>query len=140
MFAGIGAGILSVLFICGSYIFSREYLRRNKDAVKLAVFSQLVMAVGGLALLILYSCYYRIPWTWKMVLILIAQVGTFLLGQTAFLMMLRRVESSRASALLGLKILALALISVLFGKHLSNMQNCGITLCGLFWGNPKEIL
>ena len=70
MFAGIGAGILSVLFICGSYIFSREYLRRNKDAVKLAVFSQLVMAVGGLALLILYSCYYRIPWTWKMVLIL----------------------------------------------------------------------
>lgn len=129
MFAGIFAGLLSVLFICSSYIFSREYLRRNKDAVKLAVFSQLVMAAGGIALLIVYSCFYRIPWNLRLILLLVGQVVTFLLGQTAFFIMLRRVESSRASALLGLKILALALISMLLGRGLLPLQWVAVLMC-----------
>lgn len=129
MWSGIGAGVLSVLFICGSYIFSREYMRRNKDAVKLAVFSQLVMALGGIILLILYSSFYRIPWNLKLFAVLAGQVMTFLLGQTAFFMTLRRVESSRVSALLGLKILALALIALALGRHLKQMQWIAVILC-----------
>ena len=129
MFAGIGAGILSVLAICGSYIFSREYMRRHKDAVKLAVFSQLVMAIGGLILLVIYSIFSHIPWSMNLLLVLAGQVVTFLTGQTAFFMLLHKVESSRASALLGLKILALASISFLLGKNLMPRQWIAVLLC-----------
>ena len=129
MIAGIGAGILSVLFICGSYIFSREYMRRNNDALKLAVFSQLVMSLGGLILLVIYSSLYHIPWGGRLYLILAGQVSMFLLGQTSFFIVLRRVESSRVSALLGLKILALALITVLVGKNLQPLQWLAVVLC-----------
>ena len=129
MFAGIGSGILSVLAICGSYIFSREYMRRHKDAVKLAVFSQLVMAIGGLILLVIYSIFSHIPWGMNLLLVLAGQVVTFLIGQTAFFMLLHKVESSRASALLGLKILALASISFLLGKNLMPRQWIAVLLC-----------
>ena len=100
MFAGIGAGTLSVLFICGSYIFSREYVRKHKDPVKLSVMSQLVMGIGGVILLWVSSRFYTIEWTGKLCWLLAGQVITFLMGQTAFFAMLRRVESSRAAALL----------------------------------------
>ena len=129
MFAGIGAGTLSVLAICGSYIFSREYMRRNHDAVKLAVFSQLVMAVGGLILLITYSIFSHIPWGSRLLLVIVGQVITFLFGQTSFFMLLHKVESSRAAALLGLKILALALISFIIGKNLLVQQWIAVLLC-----------
>ncbi|MBR2723656.1 MAG: EamA family transporter [Lentisphaeria bacterium] len=129
MFAGIGAGLLSVLFICGSYIFSREYMHRNNDAVKLAVFSQLVMTAGGIILLVIYSSFSRVPCSMKFFLTVAGQVVTFLAGQTSFFMLLHKVESSRASALLGLKLMALALISALIGKTLLPYQWYAVLLC-----------
>lgn len=129
MFAGIIAGVLSVLFICSSYIFSREYVRKHKDPVKLAVFSQFVMAFGGIILLTVYLSFYDIEWNCKLFLLLGGQVITFLLGQTAFFAMLRHVESSRAAALLGLKILSLAVISTIIGKVLVPMQWAAVALC-----------
>lgn len=129
MFAGIGAGALSVLFMCSSYIFSREYVRKHNDPVKLAVFSQLVMAVGGIILLFIYSGFYSMEWNSRLCLLVAGQVVTFLLGQTAFFAMLKHVESSRAAALLGLKILALALIASLIGKTLLLTQWIAVVLC-----------
>ena len=129
MFAGIGAGFLSVLFICGSYIFSREYVRRFKDPVKLAVISQLFMAVGGLILLGIFTYFYNVDWNCKLLLLILGQIITFLIGQTAFFAVLRRVESSRAAALLGLKILALALIAAVIGRTLQPMQWLAVVLC-----------
>ena len=129
MFAGIGAGTLSVLFICGSYIFSREYVRKHKDPIKLSVMSQLVMGIGGVILLWVSSRFYTIEWTGKLCWLLAGQVITFLMGQTAFFAMLRRVESSRAAALLGLKILAIAIIATMIGKTLSPMQWLAVFLC-----------
>lgn len=126
---GIIAGLLSVSFICASYIFSREYVRRHKDPVKLAIFSQLVMSLGGIVLLILYLNFFNINFNKKLILLLIGQVATFLLGQSSFFAVLRRVESSRASALLGLKILVIALISVCLGRDLRTMQWIAILLC-----------
>ncbi len=128
MFAGIGAGTLSVLFICSSYIFSREYMRRNNDAVKLAVFSQLIMAIGGIILLAFNASFCRIPCSMKFFLTVAGQVVTFLVGQTSFFMLLHKVESSRASALLGLKIMAIALISAVIGKSLLPYQWAAVLL------------
>ena len=52
MFSGIAAGFFSALFMSVSYVFSRAFIRKYKDPVRLSIFSQLVMTCGGLAALI----------------------------------------------------------------------------------------
>lgn len=129
MIFGVGAGVLSVLFICGSYIFSREYVRVHQSPVKLAVFSQLVMSAGSLVLLAVYLSCHTLCFNKELILLIAGQVITFLLGQTAFFAVLHHVESSRVSALLGLKITVIALLAVCFGKSLEFRQWAAVILC-----------
>ena len=129
MFSGIAAGFLSVLFMCSSYIFSRTYIRKHENPVKLSIFSQLVMSVGGLILLSGYLCFASIPCNQKFFALLLGQVTTFIWGQTSFFMLLKEVEATRASSLIGLKLIALAVVSTLLGNTLSGLQWLAVLLC-----------
>ena len=129
MFSGIAAGFLSVLFMCSSYIFSRSYIRKHQDPVKLSIFSQLVMSAGGLILLAGYLCFASVPCNQKFFTLLIGQVVTFIWGQTSFFMLLKEVEATRASSLIGLKLIALAVVSTLLGNMLSGLQWLAVLLC-----------
>ena len=129
MFYGIAAGFLSVLFMCSSYIFSRSYIRKYQDPVKLSIFSQLVMSAGGLILLIVYSSFSAIPWSSRFFALLAGQVCTFIWGQTSFFMLLKEVEATRASSLIGLKLIALAVVSTVMGNMLSGVQWLAVLLC-----------
>lgn len=129
MFSGIASGFLSVLFMCVSYIFSREYLRKYKDPVKLSIFSQLIMAIAGIVMLVCSSFLIEFPFSCKFFLLLAGQTSTFLLGQTSFFLLLKEVEASRASSLIGLKLIALAALSVIAGRSLSAIQWLAVLLC-----------
>ena len=129
MIWGIGAGILSVVFMCVSYILSRSYIRKHHDPVKLSVFSQLVMFPVGLVLLAAGVLLADIPWHSEFLLLVAGQVLTFLLGQTSFFMLLKEVEATRASSLIGLKMIALAVIATLLGNYLSPLQWAAVLLC-----------
>ena len=50
-------------------------------------------------------------------------------SMTSFFIVLKQVEATRASSLLGLKLIVLALIAVLIGKPLSPLQWTAIALC-----------
>jgi drug/metabolite transporter (DMT)-like permease len=83
MTAGIAAGFASVLLLCGSYVFSRSYIRKHKDSIKLSVYSQLVMAVGGIALLAVTLPFVDYPLCKRFWGFVGGIVCTFLLGQTS---------------------------------------------------------
>jgi len=130
MFSGIAAGLFSALLISISYVFSRAHIRKYGDPVALAVYSQLVMGAGGIVLLGLSFFFQEIPWTDRRFLLLLAgDVGFFLIGQTSFFIVIKQVEATRASSLLGLKLLVLALISVVIGRPLSPLQWLALVLC-----------
>ncbi len=129
MTAGIAAGFASVLLLCGSYVFSRSYIRKHRDSVKLSVYSQLLMALGGVALLAGTLPFVDYPLCGRFWGFIGGIVCTFLLGQTSFLIMLKKVEATRAASLLGLKLMALAAITVLTGNDLSGVQWMAVFLC-----------
>ena len=130
MFSGIAAGLLSALLISISFIFSRSYIRKYGDPVQLAVYSQLLMGIGGVTMLLVSLYFQEIPWTSRKFLLLLAgDVGFFLIGQTSFFIVIKQVEATRASSLLGLKMLVLASIAVLIGKTLTPLQWAAVVLC-----------
>ena len=129
MIPGIAAGALSALLMSCSYIFSRAYFRKYQDPVQLAVFSQLAMGVGGIIMLLVSFLFQKIPMTGSFFLVLAGEVVFFLIGQTSFFLVVKRVEATRASSLLGLKIIVLALIAALIGKPVNPLQWLAILLC-----------
>ena len=132
MFTGIAAGVFSALFMSISYVFSRAFIRKYKDPVRLSVFSQLVMTCGGLAALFTSLFFVKIPFdNGKFYLYLFGEAATFITGQTSFFILLKKVEATRASSLLGLKLIPLAVIASLLGQDLSVWQWLAIVLCSL---------
>ena len=129
MISGILSGFLSALLMCGSYIFSRAYFRKHADPVKLAVYSQINMGIWGIGLLILSLFLVEIEVNSRFCFYLCGEVFSFLIAQTSFFLMLRRVEATRAASLLGLKLTALACITIFLGEHLSLIQWVSILLC-----------
>ena len=132
MFTGILTGMLSAFFMSTSYVFSRAFIRKYKDPVKLSVFSQIVMTAGGLICLLASLYYVTIPFdNWKFYLYLYGEAATFIIGQTSFFILLKKVEASRASSLLGLKLIPLAIIASLLGQDISLWQSLAVLLCSL---------
>ena len=130
MISGIAAGLTSALLISISFVFSRAHIRKYGDPVQLAVHSQLVMGVGGIVMLLASLFFQPIPLNNQRFLLLLAgDVGFFLIAQTSFFIVIKQVEASRASSLLGLKLIVLALIAVLIGKPISPLQWLAIILC-----------
>ena len=132
MFTGIAAGFFSALFMSVSYVFSRAFIRKYKDPVRLSIFSQLVMTFGGLAALITSLFFVKIPFdNGKLYLYIFGENATFIIGQTSFFILLKKVEATRASSLLGLKLIPLAVIASFLGQDLSLWQWLAIVLCSL---------
>ena len=130
MFSGIAAGLLSALLISISFVFSRAYIRKYADPVQLAVYSQLVMGIGGALMLLISLCFQKIPLNEPRFLLLLAgDVFFFLIGQTSFFIVIKQVEATRASSLRGLKLMVLALIAVLIGKPITPLQWIAVALC-----------
>ena len=129
MVFGIISGILSALLMSGSYIFSRAYFKKHADPVQLAIYSQINMWFCGIIMLILSFIFMEVPVSKKFFLYLAGEAFSFLIAQTSFFMMLRHVEPSRTASLLGLKIMAIAVLTFL-GGHAPNMIQWGaIILC-----------
>lgn len=132
MFTGILAGVFSALFMSISYICSRAYIQKYKDPVKLSVFSLLAMLFGGVLSLGISSFYVKIPFSSpKLLLPLLGEVVFFLIGQTSFFIVLKKVEASRGASFLGLKLIILAVIAASTGKALSSGQWVAVILCSL---------
>lgn len=107
---GLGAAIAQSL----SYIFSRLYvIRRDQAIVRLLILGHLIM--GALSLLAMPLLpLASLPPVRQYALPLVGACVFYLLGQVGMFMMLRQAEASRASPLLGLKVLILAMIYLIF--------------------------
>ena len=113
MISGILYGLAAALAQSISYFFTRLFvIRRRQGVLRLLVLGHLIMAAASLALL---------PTVWpahwpaaRQFAHLLAGVAVFyFLGQAGMFYALRHMDASRASPLLGLKIVILALITVL---------------------------
>jgi drug/metabolite transporter (DMT)-like permease len=116
---GLGAASAQAL----SYNFSRHYiLRCGRTVGHLLILGHVLMGILSLMLLPLLPLSKAPPWqmyAWP----LATSAGFYLLGQLAMFQMLRHAEASRASPLLGLKILILAVIySVFLQTRLAPLQ------------------
>ena len=107
---GLGAAVAQSL----SYIFSRLYVMRHPGAfLRLMVLGHLVMGALSLAMLPLLPLD-RLPHVERYIWPLVGAAGFYLLGQASLFVVLRHVEASRISPLLGLKIVMLAIITAAF--------------------------
>lgn len=131
MFFGIIAGLLSACLMSGSFILSRAFIRKYGDPVRLAVFSQIAMGIGGAVMLIPGILCIGYPASGRFYLYLAGEILFFLIGQTSFFMMIKKVEASRAASLLGTKILSLALLATLLGDPVMPMQWAAVLLCAV---------
>ncbi len=109
---GIIAGVLTAVLQALSYIFSTAFMNKHQSSLKLVVFSQLVMGAFCLP----FVCWLYPPGLEGREGEFILWIGiwavVFGIGQAAFFNMLKTIEPSRSSSLLGLKIIVLSIISV----------------------------
>lgn len=114
MVSGVLFGLGAALFQSVSYIMSRIFIwKHNRDVIKLLATSHAIIGV--------FSCIL-LPFFWPEEMPAFSEYGLslfscflfYMLGQAALFMALGRSDASRISPLLGLKVLILALISVLF--------------------------
>ena len=131
MLTGIVSGIISALLMSGSYIFSRAYFRKHNNPLQLAIHSQFNMLFGGIILLAGSLFFIEFPWNREFYLYLAAESFFFLFAQVSWFMMLRHVEASRAASLIGLKVLAIAILTFLMGDIPTWLQWLAIVLCSL---------
>lgn len=129
MFSGIVFGAVSALFMSTSYIFSRIYIRKYTDPLQLTIHSLFVMGFWGAILLGASTFFLEFPWGTKFLLLVAAETLFFIVSQTCFFMLLKNLEASRASSLLGLKIMAICLLTACMGKFPSLLQALAILLC-----------
>jgi drug/metabolite transporter (DMT)-like permease len=114
MLIGIILGLAAAVAQSLSYILSRLYVMRHPGAfLRLMVLGHLVMGALSLAMLPLLPLDHLPPvrqYVWP----LVGAAGFYLLGQAGLFFVLRHVEASRISPLLGLKIAILAIITAAF--------------------------
>ena len=132
---GIVSGFACAFFSAVSYLVSRHHgvleraEGRRNAGLRLLVLAHLIMAVVCLPLAWL-GWPARSPDLARVWPPLAASAGCYLLGQSAFFTALRRVEASRLSPLLGLKIAMLAgLVTLGFGQPLDQRQWLAVSLC-----------
>ncbi len=114
MFWGILLGLIAAFFQSASYLCSRIFtLRHNNDIIKLLVLSHIIMGVVS-APLAIFLLPAKMPPFSEYGLVLLGTAVFYLLGQFFLFVAIVRFEPSRVSPLLGLKVLILAILSVLF--------------------------
>ena len=129
MLSGVLIGTVSAAMQSAAYIFSRRFMTVFRSPVKLVIYSQLWMGLFGIAAFSASIPFTSIPRSWEFVAVMATFVIAYNAAQYCFFRMLREMEASRASSLLGLKVITLALILVLFGRtHLNLWRIVAILL------------
>lgn len=129
MFPGILAGVAAAFFQDCGYLFSRIYVTSKHAPSSLLIFTQVIMGAAGLLML---------PFIWDNSIL---HDGFFFLlplcgasfgslgGQYFFFRAEKKVEASRLSSLIGLRVVVIAILSAIFlGDHYDFRQITGIVL------------
>jgi hypothetical protein len=120
---GIVYGLACATAQSASYIFSRRFVLAHRGGpLRLFAISHVIMGiVSAGALLLLWPA--NMPGWGRLVPPVAAMAGFYLIGQLSFFFVIRYVEASRISPLLGIKILVLAAIYVVvLQRGLSSWQ------------------
>ncbi len=129
MTTGILYGLAAAFLQSCSYVFSRNFVVKHANPIHLIVYSQVIMGVFAAALLPSVSPPGLFKHHDYVAPVLLCAVF-YVVGQCSFFMTLRELEASRASSLLGIKLVVLALINFLvFGGAISAIQWGAVILC-----------
>ena len=111
MVLGILTGLLAASFQAAAYVFSRQFMVRfNKSSLDLLALSHIIMGVISITALP-FLWLDSMPEYQTFMVSLFGATLFYFAGQAFLLLAIQKVEASRVSPLLGLKILILALIS-----------------------------
>ncbi len=129
MIPGVLFGLCAAFFQSGSYLFSKRYVTRYQHgSLSLLAAGHCIMGLFACALLAFFLPRGLPPLS-SVALPLGCGVASYLVGQAAFFLSLRRADASRVSPLLGLKIIILAAVSVsLLRQHFGVLQWIGIAV------------
>ncbi len=129
MITGILYGLVAAFLQSCSYVFSRHFVVRHADPIHLLIYSQIIMGVLA-AIVLPFAAPAGLFTHHEYVIPVILSGAGYLLGQGSFFMTIRELEASRASSLLGVKLVVLALINLLvFGVVISAFQWLAVVLC-----------
>ncbi len=130
MIIGIFAGLGTAVSQSVSYQFSRFFIQRHGNSFQLLVVSHMIMGIFAAAALTILLPRAALPPLRVYLLPLLLCNGYYLFGQMAFFTALKRSEASRVAPLLGLKIVFLAMFSILFyGTSFALQQWAALALC-----------
>lgn len=120
---GVILGLCAALSQSFSYVFSRRFvIAEHRSPVKLLVLSHTLMGFVALSLLPglwTSEAMHVTHYFWA----LLGASGSYMIGQAALFVALRRTDASRISPLLGLKVVMVALIWMFYvGKAVTAIQ------------------
>lgn len=132
MWFGVSIGAVSAVMQSASYIFSRRFVGVHRSSFKLVVYSQLLMGMMGAAVFAATLPFVSFPAGARLGKLALA-MAVFVIAYHAaffcFFRLLEEVEASRASSLLGLKVVVIALLTVPFtGRRLGIWHYAAIAL------------
>lgn len=123
---GIISGLVTAFMQSFSYLGGRRFLAKEGNAVQLMISSLIICGVGAW-LLLPFFWYPEKYFTWQMALWVLLTDGGFLVGQWGFFNAQKHIESSRIASLLGLKVVAVTLLTMTFlGERYSILQYTAI--------------
>jgi len=129
MTIGILCGLAAAAALSVSYVLSRLFVLRHRNgAFRLLILAHILM--GGISAVLLPLFWpAQMPSAAELAGPLTGMAGFYMLGQVSLFVALRRTDASRASPLLGLKIVILAMISMRFlDQPLNGLQWAGAAL------------
>ncbi|MDD3154844.1 MAG: EamA family transporter [Victivallaceae bacterium] len=132
MFPGIVCGLCAAFLQDMGYFFSRDFVRKGNSPGALFVHAQLLMGLLGMAMISLLYVGAGMPKTESFWIPLILTCVGSGFGQFFFFRAERKMDPPRVSAMMGLRVVLLALISaVALEKHYNAMQWSGIVLAAV---------
>jgi uncharacterized membrane protein len=128
MFLGVICGFLVAFMQPVAYLLSRRFFVRGGKALELTVYSQVIM--GLIAIAMLLSCWQAWSFNGDIAARAAWSMGTILIAQICYFLAIRFVEASRLSSMLGLKLIFLALLNMLlFDERLHSVHWLAVVLC-----------
>ena len=121
MFFGVLVCAVSTVMQSAAYVFSRRFLARYRSPVKLLIYAQLWMGIFGTLSFVLTSPFSDLRFSRGAFAEMAAFAACYALAHASFFRTLKEVEASRASSLLGLKVIVVALIAALIGHVALNV-------------------
>lgn len=114
---GILIGATSAVMQSASYALSRKFVTGHGSPAQLVIYSQLWMGVFGVAAFSASLSFTAIPRSREFFMVLAAFVVAYNAAQYCFFRTVREIEASRAGSLMGLKVILIALISMLLFRE-----------------------